>query len=72
MQGNINRPHCYKQNNVTSDNATDIYCQCIVVWEFFATDVEGIESVGAVSAAFEQVFLRFGEFLAGFVLTIIA
>ena len=31
----------------------------IVVWEFLATDVECIESVGAVGAVFEQVsFLR--------------
>ena len=35
--------------------------------ELFATDVEGIEGVGAVGAVFEQVFFRFGKFLAAFV-----
>ena len=39
-----------------------------MVREFFAADVEGIESVGAVGAVFEQVFLGLGEFLAGLVL----
>ena len=36
--------------------------------EFFAADVESIESVGAVGAVFEEVFFRFGKFLAAFVL----
>ena len=35
--------------------------------EFFGTDVESIESVGAVGAVFEEVFFRFGKFLAAFV-----
>lgn len=39
-----------------------------MIWEFFAADVEGIKSVGAVGAVFEQVFFRLGKFLAGFVL----
>ncbi len=43
-----------------------------MIREFFATDVEGIESVGAVGAVFEQVFLRFGEFFAGFIFAVIA
>ena len=36
--------------------------------EFLAADVEGIESVGAVGAMFEQVFLGLGELFAGFIL----
>ena len=32
--------------------------------EFLAADVEGVESVGAGGAVFEEVFLGFGEFLA--------
>ena len=40
----------------------------VVVWEFFASDIEGIESVGAVGAVFEQVFLGFGELFAGLIL----
>lgn len=39
-----------------------------MVGEFFAADIEGIESVGAVGAVFEQVFLGLGELFAGFVL----
>lgn len=38
-----------------------------MVWEFLCTDVEGIESVGAVGAVFEQVFLGLCQFLAGLV-----
>ena len=37
-------------------------------WEFLATDIEGVESVGAGGAVFEEVFFRFGEFLARLVL----
>ena len=40
----------------------------VVIREFFAADVEGIESVGAVGAVFEQVFLGLGEFFAGLIL----
>ena len=40
-----------------------------MVRKFLAADVEGIESVGAVGAVFEQVFLGFGELFAGLVLT---
>lgn len=36
--------------------------------EFFAADVEGVESVGAVGAVFEQIFLALGELFSGFVL----
>ena len=35
--------------------------------EFFAADVEGIESIGAVGAVFEEVFFGFGELFAGLV-----
>ena len=34
-----------------------------MLWEFGTADVEGIESVGAVGAVLEQVFLGLGEFL---------
>lgn len=36
--------------------------------EFLAADVEGVECVGAVGVVFEEVFFRFGEFLARLVL----
>ena len=39
-----------------------------MVRKFLAADVESIESVGAVGAVFEEVFFRFGKFLAAFVL----
>ena len=35
--------------------------------KFFCSDVESIESVCAVGAVFEQIFFRFGKFLAAFV-----
>ena len=35
--------------------------------KFFRSDVESIESVGAVGAVFEEVFFRFGKFFAAFV-----
>ena len=35
--------------------------------EFFATDVESIESIGAIGSVFEQVFFALGKFFAGFV-----
>ena len=35
--------------------------------EFFGTDVESIERVGAVGAVFEQVFFALGKFFAAFV-----
>ena len=38
-----------------------------MVGEFFAADVECIESVCAVCAVFEEVFFRFGKFFAAFV-----
>ncbi len=38
-----------------------------MIREFFAADVEGIESVGAVGAVFEQVFFALGKFLAGLI-----
>lgn len=38
-------------------------------WEFLATDIEGVESVGSGGAVFEEVFLGFGEFIAWLVLT---
>ena len=39
-----------------------------MVREFFTADIKSIESVGAVRAVFEQVFFRFCEFFAGFIL----
>lgn len=40
-----------------------------MVREFLAADVEGIESVGAVGAVFEEVFFGLGELLTGLVFT---
>lgn len=40
----------------------------VVEQEFFAANVEGIESIGAVGAVFEQVFLGLREFFAEFIL----
>ena len=39
-----------------------------MVWKFFCSDVESIESVGAVGAVFEEVFFALGKFLSAFVL----
>ena len=39
----------------------------VVVRKFLCADVEGIESVGAVGAVFEQVFFGLRKFLAGLV-----
>lgn len=38
-----------------------------MIWELLTTDVEGVESVRAVGAVFEQVFLGLGELFAGLV-----
>ena len=51
-------------NNKRLHHSTNRYIYDVVDWELFATDVEGVESVGAVGAGFEEVFFRFGEFLA--------
>lgn len=37
------------------------------MWEFFSSDVESIEGIGAVGAVFEQRLFGLGEFLSGFV-----
>ena len=39
----------------------------VVVRELLAADVEGIESIGAVGAMFEEIFFGLGKFLAGLV-----
>ena len=38
-----------------------------MVREFLGTDVEGIESIGAVGTVLEQVFLGLRKFFAGLV-----
>ena len=40
-----------------------------MVRKFLAADVEGIESIGAVGAVFEEVFFRLGKFFAGLILS---
>lgn len=50
------------------ENATHWHSYDISDKEFLATDIEGIESVGAGGAVFEEVFLGFGELLAQLVL----
>ena len=40
-----------------SNNARNIDRESVSVRKFLATDVEGIESVGAVGTVFEQIFL---------------
>ena len=37
------------------------------MWEFFSSDVESIEGIGAVGAVSEEGFFALGEFFAGFV-----
>ena len=39
-----------------------------MLWELLAADIEGVESVCAVGAVFEEVFFGFGLLLHGFVL----
>lgn len=39
-----------------------------MLWELFATDIKGIEGIGAIGAVFEKVFFGFGLLLHGFVL----
>ena len=50
------------------EDAAYWHADCIVDGEFLATDIEGVESIGAGGAVFEEVFFRFGEFLARLVL----
>jgi len=50
------------------ENTTHWHSLDISDREFLATDIEGVESVGAGGAVFEEVFFRFGEFLARLVL----
>ena len=53
---------------LTLQNSRSRYAKRIVIGEFFAADVEGIESVCAVGAVFEQVFFGLGELFAGLIL----
>lgn len=46
------------------ENATHWHSHDISDRELLATDIEGVESVGASGAVFEEVFLGFGELLA--------
>ncbi len=39
-----------------------------MLWELLAADIEGVESIGAVGAVFEEIFFRFGLLLHRFVL----
>ena len=50
------------------ENTTHWHSHDISDRKILATDIEGIESVGASGAVFEEVFLGFGEFLARLVL----
>lgn len=43
--------------------------EAVVERELINTDVESIESVGAIGAVFEQVFFALCELFAGFVFT---
>ena len=45
-------------------HTTNRYVHDVVNGELLATDIEGVESVGAVGAVFEEVFFEFGELLA--------
>lgn len=51
-----------------SDNAGGRQREGVVIRELLAADVEGIESICAVGAVFEQVFLGLCELFAGLVL----
>ena len=57
-----------KRQDVLHD-ARNVDERATEVWEILAPDIESIESIGAVRAVFEQVFLGFGEFLTGLVFT---
>ena len=50
------------------ENATHWHSHDISDRKILATDIEGIESVGADGAVFEEVILGFGELLACLVL----
>ena len=45
-------------------HTTNRYVHDVVNGELLATNVEGIESVGAVGAVFKQVFFRLSELFA--------
>ena len=45
-------------------HSTYRYTHYIMYREFLATDIEGVKSVGAVGAVFEEVFFALGEFFA--------
>ncbi len=64
-----------KQNSVLGgltvrllENAIHWHSHDISDKRILATDIEGVESVGAGGAVFEEVFLGFGELLARLVL----
>ena len=46
------------------ENATHWHSHDISDRKILATDIEGVESVGASGAVFKEVFLGFGELLA--------
>jgi hypothetical protein len=45
-------------------HTTNWYVHDVVNGELLATDIEGVESIGAGGVVFEEVFLGFGELLA--------
>ena len=49
-------------------HTTNWYVHDVVNGELLATDIEGVESIGAGGVVFEEVFLGFGELLARLVL----
>ena len=55
------------QKILVSDYPRDIDREGITVWKFLATDIQSVESIGAVCAVFKEVFFCLGEFFAAFV-----
>ena len=51
----------------TLQNSRSREAKALPIRKFLRSDVEGIESIGAVGAVFEQVFFGLGEFFAGLI-----
>jgi hypothetical protein len=59
-----------EKRNLGLGNSAERDGGCGLLWELGTADVEGVESVCAIGAVLQEVFLRFRQFLSAFVFTL--
>lgn len=57
-----------EKRNFRLGNSADNDGRKVILWELGTADVEGVESVCAIGAVLQEVFLRFRKFLPSLVL----